>query len=72
MEEEQEKGKALGITGIIIGLIVPFVGLILGIIGAAKSDSHTGLGITAIVVSILAWMFWALIFALSMTLAAAG
>lgn len=49
-------GTGLAITAIILGLVVPLVGLILGIIALVKR--HYTLGSVAIIVSVLAWIVW--------------
>ena len=56
--------RNLGIVGIIFGILLPFLGMVLGIIGLSinKEDGYKNrdiiLNITAIAVSILCWGIW--------------
>lgn len=49
-------GQGIGIAGIIIGLFLPIVGIILGIIALAKRN--VVMGLAAIVISAIAWLVW--------------
>lgn len=52
-------GHGVGLAGIIIGILIPFVGVILGIIALAKRNIPMGLG--AIIVSVIAWVVWTMV-----------
>ena len=60
--------KNLGILSLCLGWIIPFVGLVLSIIGLSikkekgKEDRDKTLNIVGLAVSILAWLFWILVF----------
>ena len=56
--------KTLGILSIVLGVIIPFVGIVLGIIGLSFSkpkhlkNTCVALNIVGICVSLFSWIFW--------------
>lgn len=58
MSEQKSKSNGLAISGLIVGIFIPLVGLILSIIGLSKSKENggKGLAIAGIIVSILVGM----------------
>lgn len=59
---EQQDGMPtsdkFGIAGIASGLIIPFIGIILSIIGLAKADEDKTIPAVGMIVSVMAWMIW--------------
>ena len=59
---ERNTSKTLGILSIILGVLVPIVGFVLGVIGISikKSDKHYSrdviLNVIGIIVSLLSWL----------------
>lgn len=57
--QAETAGKGLSIAGIICGILIPLVGLILGIIGMNQNKKAGGdgkLGKIAIIVSVVVWI----------------
>ena len=54
--------KTLGIVGLSTGWFIPFLGIILGVIGLClkkeKPDRDVVLNILSIVIAVVAWYFW--------------
>jgi len=53
-------GTGVAITGIILGLFIPLVGIILGIVALVKRNYV--LGSVALIVSVIAWLIWTTVF----------
>jgi hypothetical protein len=52
-------GHGVGLAGILIGLVIPFIGIILGIVALVKRNVPMGLG--AVIVSVIAWVVWTMV-----------
>ena len=71
--EQKETSKTMGILSIVFGFLMPFVGLVLGIIGLSikKTKGHRDrditLNVVGIIISIVWWIitfvFWVSVFA---------
>ena len=64
-EEEikmEKKSNACGIVGICVGWIIPLVGVVCGIVSLARREDSVALGVLAIVISVLFWVYYASIF----------
>ena len=58
----EEKKNTLGIVGICLGLFIPIVGIILGIISLAKKEKSVTIGVISIVVGTVGWLVtWAIL-----------
>ena len=55
------ESSGLMIAGFITGVVIPLVGLIIGVILLAKSKIGAGFGV--IIVSVLSWLLWIAILA---------
>ena len=55
VERDGEKAGTFEIVGYIMAVLIPFVGFIMGIIGAAQRRKH---GVWIIVVSVVAFVIW--------------
>ena len=64
MEKNSCPSKTLGVLSIVLGFIIPFAGVVLGIIGLSLhkpkhlSNNCVALNIIGICVSLLSWIFW--------------
>lgn len=54
---DKDKGNVCGIIGCCIGWLIPLAGLILGVISLARGEKSKALGIAAICVSTVFWLF---------------
>lgn len=60
--QEDKPNNTLGILSIILGIFIPLVGIILGIIGINKANSNKKLSIIGVIVSIVMMIFYGVIF----------
>ena len=54
----QGKGNTCGILGVVIGWLIPLIGLILGIVALARKEDAPALGIIAIAEACLFFFIW--------------